>query len=108
MRSALPYVERGALVVSAEPTATYAFKVHYPDYLGSSEASLVAGASRDLGELLAYMREQHPEWCPAARPIGLADLIRQDSPHRESRSSRPRRLSPALPPQSAAARQRQP
>ena len=58
----LPWMKRGAAVlVSAEPTATFAFKVHYPDYLASPDCSLVANATHDLGEFLVRYRADHPE-----------------------------------------------
>jgi len=59
-------------LVSAEPTATFAFKVHYPDYLSSSDCSLVANAARDLGEFLVRRRLDHPETVPAAGPLQTA------------------------------------
>ena len=61
----LPWVERGAAVVTAEPTASFAFKVHYPDYLGEADCSLVANATHDLGEFLVRRRADHPEAAPA-------------------------------------------
>ena len=66
VRHALPYVRDGALLVSGEPTASFAFKVHYPDIVSSEECSLVANATRDLGEFLASRRAEHPESAPAA------------------------------------------
>ncbi|MCE5254426.1 MAG: FAD-binding protein [Actinomycetia bacterium] len=65
----LPHVSSGALLVSAEPTATFAFKVHYPDYLSSPDCSLVANATRDLGEFLVRWRADHPEKAPVAGPL---------------------------------------
>ena len=62
----LPHVKEGALVVSAEPTASFAFKVHYADYVNSADCSLVANATRDLGELLVRRRLDHPETAPVA------------------------------------------
>jgi glycerol-3-phosphate dehydrogenase subunit C len=67
--AALPYVREGAPLVSAEPTATFAFKVHYPDYLSSPDCSLVANAAHDLGEFLVRRRLDHPETVPAAGPL---------------------------------------
>jgi FAD/FMN-containing dehydrogenase/Fe-S oxidoreductase len=64
---ALPYVRDGAFVVSGEPTASFAFKVHYPDIAPSEECSLVANATRDLGEFLVSRRTEHPEASP--RPV---------------------------------------
>jgi FAD/FMN-containing dehydrogenase/Fe-S oxidoreductase len=65
VRHALPFVREGAFVVSGEPTASFAFKVHYPDIVPSEDCSLVANATRDLGEFLASRRAEHPEQAPA-------------------------------------------
>ncbi len=65
----LPAVSAGAALVSAEPTATFAFKVHYPDYLPSPDCSLVANAAQDLGEFLVRYRADHDKTVPAARPL---------------------------------------
>jgi Fe-S oxidoreductase len=65
----LPAVGSGAVPVSAEPTATFALKVHYPDYVPGRDCSLVADATRDLGELLVRYRADHPETSPAAGPL---------------------------------------
>jgi glycerol-3-phosphate dehydrogenase subunit C len=65
----LPFVEQGAAVVSAEPTATFAFKVHYPDYVRSKACSLVANATHDLGEFLVRYRQDHPDRAPVPRPL---------------------------------------
>jgi FAD/FMN-containing dehydrogenase/Fe-S oxidoreductase len=65
---ALPFVKRGATLVSAEPTATFAFKVHYSDYVNATETSLVANATCDLGEFLVRRRADHPESAPKAGP----------------------------------------
>ena len=70
--AALPHVKEGAVLVSAEPTATFAFKVHYPDYVSSPDCSLVANATRDLGEFLVRWRLDHPEASPAAGPLRAA------------------------------------
>ncbi|NLO27678.1 MAG: FAD-binding protein [Actinobacteria bacterium] len=67
--AALPYVKDGALVVSAEPTASFAFKVHYADYVRGTDCSLVANATRDLGELLLRRRLDHPETAPNVGPL---------------------------------------
>jgi glycerol-3-phosphate dehydrogenase subunit C len=69
IRAVLPLVRAGAALLSSEPTATFAFKVHYPDYLSSSECSLVANATCDLGEFLVRYRADHPEAAPAAGPL---------------------------------------
>jgi len=69
INSVLPHIKAGALLISAEPTATFAFKVHYPDYWKSPECSLVANATRDLGEFLVRERADHPEARPPAGPI---------------------------------------
>ena len=74
VRAALQHIRAGATLVSAEPTATFAFKVHYPDYLGSSDCSLVANATRDLGEFLLRHRLDHPQAAPAAGPLSRAPL----------------------------------
>lgn len=70
---ALPHVQAGALLVSSEPTASFAFKVHYPDYLGTPECSEVADATRDLGEFLVARRRERPELAPEARAIQRPD-----------------------------------
>ena len=72
IQAVLQYVKRGAVLVSAEPTATFAFKVHYPDYISSPDCSLVANAARDLGEFLLRRRLDHPEAAPAAGPLRAA------------------------------------
>ena len=72
VQAMLPWVRRGAAVLSAEPTATFAFKVHYPDYLSSDDCSAVAGATHDLGEFLVRYRADHPDRSPAADPLGGA------------------------------------
>ena len=66
---AAPYLADGAAIISAEPTATFAFKVHYPDYLAPPECSLAANATHDLGEFLVRRRADHPEGAPAAAPL---------------------------------------
>ena len=70
----LPYVRAGAALVSAEPTATFAFKVHYPDYLSSLDCSLVANAAHDLGEFLVRYRADHRGAVPAAGPLWATEL----------------------------------
>jgi FAD/FMN-containing dehydrogenase/Fe-S oxidoreductase len=62
-------VRQGCLLVSGEPTASLAFKVHYPDYLASEDCSLVANAARDLGEMLWTLRRDHPERVPSAAAL---------------------------------------
>jgi FAD/FMN-containing dehydrogenase/Fe-S oxidoreductase len=69
LEAVLPAIQSGAVLVSAEPTATFAFKVHYPDYAPGRACSLVADATRDLGEFLLRRRLDHPETAPAARPL---------------------------------------
>jgi len=69
VESVLPAVTSGATLVSAEPTATFAFKVHYPDYAPTRESSVVAEATRDLGEFLVRYRSDHPDLSPAARAL---------------------------------------
>jgi Fe-S oxidoreductase len=69
VNGALAYVEQGATLLSAEPTATFAFKVHYPDYLGSTQSTVVANATSDLGEFLARFRREHPEKAPDAKTV---------------------------------------
>jgi len=65
----LPHVRGGAVLVTSEPTAGFAFKVHYPDYLSDPACSLVANAAHDLGEFLVRYRADHPETASAARPL---------------------------------------
>ena len=67
--AALTWIERGAALLTAEPTASFAFKVHYPDYLSSPECALVAEAAHDLGEFLVRYRPDHPEVAPVAQPL---------------------------------------
>jgi FAD/FMN-containing dehydrogenase/Fe-S oxidoreductase len=76
--AALPHVQAGAVLVSAEPTATFAFKVHYPDYVNTPDCSLVANATRDLGEFLLQRRLDHPEAAPAARAPRATDAGPRD------------------------------
>jgi Fe-S oxidoreductase len=66
VRSMLPLLREGAALVSSEPTASFAFKVHYPDYLSSQACSTVANAFHDLGEFLQRYREDHPDRAPRA------------------------------------------
>jgi glycerol-3-phosphate dehydrogenase subunit C len=81
VRGALPYVERGARLVSAEPTATFAFKLHYPDYLANPQCSAVAAGSMDLGELLVSLRKERPDGSPVAGPVSLlAEAYRGPGP----------------------------
>jgi FAD/FMN-containing dehydrogenase/Fe-S oxidoreductase len=63
--AALPYIQAGDYLVSGEPTASFAFKVHYPDYVPTAECALMANATRDLGEFLAGHRADHPDLAPA-------------------------------------------
>jgi FAD/FMN-containing dehydrogenase/Fe-S oxidoreductase len=82
VESFLPWVERGAAVLTAEPTASFAFKVHYPDYLGSRECSAVADATHDLGEFLGRYRADHPQAAPVARELaGPAGGVRRIAYH---------------------------
>ena len=61
-----PHVNGGALVVSSEPTATFALRSHDADYVNTPDCSLVANAARDLGEFLVRWRADHPERSPVA------------------------------------------
>lgn len=72
LRSLRPYVEAGALVVSAEPTASFALKKHYADYLEENECAAVAQATRDLGEFLLAWRREHPDLVPPVQPLKKA------------------------------------
>jgi FAD/FMN-containing dehydrogenase/Fe-S oxidoreductase len=74
IRAVLQLIRGGAVLLSSEPTATFAFKVHYPDYLSSSECSLVANATCDLGEFLVRYRADHPEAAPASGHLRGAPL----------------------------------
>jgi FAD/FMN-containing dehydrogenase/Fe-S oxidoreductase len=69
VEAVLSLVEQGAAVVSAEPTASFAFKVHYPDYVRSKACSLVANATHDLGEFLVRYRQDHPNRAPVPGPL---------------------------------------
>ncbi|GAB4251246.1 MAG: FAD-binding and (Fe-S)-binding domain-containing protein [Thermoleophilia bacterium] len=71
VEGALPHVRAGALLVTGEPTASFAFKIHYPDYLHSEACSLVANATRDLGEFLVGYRADHPERAPQPTTLAL-------------------------------------
>jgi FAD/FMN-containing dehydrogenase/Fe-S oxidoreductase len=87
LASVLPFVQAGAELVSAEPTATFAFKVHYPDYVDTPECALVANAAHDLGEFLARRRADNRETAPPAGPRQapggyLSRPPRDGSPHR--------------------------
>jgi glycerol-3-phosphate dehydrogenase subunit C len=70
------------VLLSSEPTATFAFKVHYPDYLSSPDCSLVANATCDLGEFLVRYRADHPETAPVAGRLGPALQNATDAPLR--------------------------
>jgi glycerol-3-phosphate dehydrogenase subunit C len=74
LRNLAPLVEQGVALVASEPTASFAFKVHYPDYVGGQPASNVANAFHDLGEFLVRFRADHPESAPEARPLRAAEL----------------------------------
>jgi len=67
VRAFLPAVKGGAVLVTAEPTASFALKVHYSDYAPSRESSWVGEATRDLGEFLWNHRQVHPESSPPLR-----------------------------------------
>jgi Fe-S oxidoreductase len=69
MRTFAPAVHSGAIPISTEPTASFAFKVHYPDYVPSDDSSLVANAFRDLGEFLVGYRSARPESSPPAKAL---------------------------------------
>ena len=74
VNSVLPYVRADATLVSGEPTATFAFRSHYADYLSDPAVAEVAVATRDLGEFLYEWRAAHPDRAPAAEatPLSLA------------------------------------
>jgi len=73
----VPLVEQGATVVGSEPTAIFALKIHYPDYLAGEASSLVANAAHDLGEFLVRYRADRPESSPtAAAPAGRTVPLR--------------------------------
>lgn len=71
VRSLLPAARAGAVLASSEPTASFAFKVHYPDYLSSQACSYVANAFHDLGEFLQQYRADHHEAAPVTAPLRL-------------------------------------
>lgn len=75
LRSLLPHVEAGTTVISAEPTASFALKKHYADYLGEDECAAVAQATRDLGEFLLAWRREHPELAPKPGPLLRDGLV---------------------------------
>lgn len=69
VHSVLPYVRDGsAILVSGEPTASFAFRSHYADYLDDPAVTEVANQTRDLGEFLAIWRKEHPETALAPAP----------------------------------------
>ncbi len=119
VRSFLPAVQSGAVPVSTEPTASFAFKVHYPDYFPGSDCSLVANAARDLGEFLVSLpvgspraqSERGSSPTIATRPSDETSSFSAAS-SRVSRSGGRRpsshRLSPAMPPEGPADRQPRP
>ncbi|NLE74094.1 MAG: FAD-binding protein [Actinobacteria bacterium] len=74
VNTVLPYVRADAILVSGEPTATFAFRAHYADYLDDPVVAEVSAATRDLGEFLYEWRSAHPEQAPApvAMPLTLA------------------------------------
>lgn len=69
VRALVPLVREGVVPVSSEPTASFAFKVHYPDYLSSQACSAVANAFHDLGEFLVRHRANRPENAPKAAAL---------------------------------------
>ncbi len=87
---ALPHIQAGALLVSSEPTASFAFKVHYPDYLGSAECTEVANATLDLGEFLVARRRARPELAPQA---GTISHPRADGCPTDLRAATPTRIA---------------
>lgn len=76
LRALTPWVRAGAVVISGEPTATFALKTHYADYLQKPECAEVAQATYDLGEFLKQWRTQHPEKSPVAQPISHSKPLR--------------------------------
>ncbi len=73
VRSLLPMTRAGVALVSSEPTASFAFKVHYPDYLSSQACSYIANAFHDLGEFLQRYRADHPRSALKAAPLRTRD-----------------------------------
>ncbi len=71
LNATLPYVRAGATLVSGEPTASFAFRSHYADYVDGPTVTEVASATRDLGEFLYEWRAAHPDTAPAASPTDL-------------------------------------
>jgi glycerol-3-phosphate dehydrogenase subunit C len=78
LASAAKLVREGHLLVTGEPTASLAFRLHYPDFDAGEEASLVAGATRDLGELLCGLRREHPEQAP--EPCAIPSRVAYHQP----------------------------
>lgn len=70
VESILPYVEEGALVVTPGPTCGYTMKKEWPALLRTKEASLVAGATRDLMEFLDKLRRDKKLSKEFARGLG--------------------------------------
>lgn len=54
----LPYVRRGAKIVTPGPTCGYTMKKEWPEYLGTPEAREVAAATLDLMEFLDVLRRE--------------------------------------------------
>ena len=66
----LPWIEGAApWSVSAEPTATFAFKVHYPDYLASPIAPRWPTPPTTWASSWCATALDHPEAAPVARPL---------------------------------------
>ena len=66
----LPWIQRGAVLLTAEPTASFAFKVHYPDYLASLDCSAVSPRRPTTWESSwSATARDHPEAAPEARPF---------------------------------------
>ena len=93
----LPWIKRGAAVLSAEPTASFAFKVHYPDYLASPDCSAMAEATHDLGEFLVRYRADHPDLSPRAAALpGPWSYIRRVAYHQPCHTKAQQIGSPGL------------
>ena len=76
LRALVPWVKAGAVVISGEPTASFALKAHYADYIDEPECALVANATYDFGEFLWKWRKEHPEKAPLAQPVGEGRVLR--------------------------------
>ena len=66
MEYLLPSCGAGPSVVGSEPTAVFALKIHYPDYLAGEDAPSSPTPAKTLGEFLLRYRADYPDEAPLA------------------------------------------